>query len=113
MSRRFTGPPGCGSKYKAKRSKIDGHSFASRREASRYIQLRAKEKAGKIQFLTLQPRYKLICNGVEICTYVADFRYVENGAVVVEDVKGFRTPEYKIKVALLLALRGIKVVEID
>lgn len=30
-------------------------------------------------------------------TYTGDFQYVKDGKVVVEDVKGMVTPEYKLK----------------
>jgi len=39
-------------------------------------------------------------------TYVADFRYVDlrlNGATVIEDRKGMRTPEFNLKKAILEA----------
>lgn len=34
--------------------------------------------------------------------YVADFKYLdfERGGLVVEDVKGFKTPEYKVKIKI-------------
>ena len=43
--------------------------------------------------------------------YIADFVYTENGEKVVEDVKGFRTPEYRIKRKLMLYSHGVRIKE--
>jgi hypothetical protein len=34
--------------------------------------------------------------------YVADFMYLENGVIIVEDVKGMKTSDYKIKRKLFI-----------
>ena len=92
-------------KYRAKRQIIDGISFASQREAARYMQLKLLQKAGKIHYLTLQPKLPLRVNGDLVCNYIADFSYHEDGGgVVYEDSKGYRTPVYRLKRKLLLAL---------
>jgi hypothetical protein len=91
------------SKYAAKPTHVDGIRFASKREAARYGELSNLQRAGIITHLELQPRFPLIVNGQVVCTYVGDFRYLENGMSVTEDVKGFKTAEYKIKRKLLLA----------
>jgi hypothetical protein len=46
--------------------------------------------------------------------YVADFVYIDNdtGRMVVEDTKGFRTPDYIIKRKLMLKVHGITIKEI-
>lgn len=100
------------SKYKAKPTEVDGILFASKGEAHRYRQLCLRLRAGEISDLELQPRYPLVVNGVNVGTYVADFRYVENGTVVTEDYKGFRTPLFKMKAKLVRALYGIVVQEV-
>lgn len=95
-------------KYNASKVVIDGHRFDSRREAARYETLKQLEAAGKIAQLELQPRFELVpafrCQGeaVRKMEYVADFRYLdyERGGLVVEDVKGFKTPEYKVKIKI-------------
>lgn len=92
------------SKYGAKQTVVDGIIFASRAEARRYTQLKLLCKAGQITGLTLQPRFPLRVEGQLICTYVGDFRYVERGKEVCEDVKGFKTRDYKLKRKLLLAI---------
>jgi hypothetical protein len=69
--------------------------------------------AGTIYGLRLQPRYPLTVNGVKVGTYVADFAYVDAaGDDVVEDVKGVRTPVFKLKAKLMKAVHGITVEEI-
>ena len=43
--------------------------------------------------------------------YKADFRYIEKGETVVEDVKGMRTPVYNLKRHLMKAVHGIEIRE--
>ena len=98
-------------KYGACPTTVDGRRFASKKEAGRYSQLALLETAGKISGLRTQVRYRLEVNGLLICTYVADFVYHEAGAEVVEDAKGKRTGEYKLKAKLMQACRGITIRE--
>jgi hypothetical protein len=99
-------------KYRNKKCSVDGHKFASLAEARRYIDLRLLEKTGKIQALTLQPSFDISCCSLHICRYIADFQYLENGARIVEDVKGVRTRDYQMKKKLMRAIYGIEVIEI-
>lgn len=91
-------------KYSAKKTEAHGKKFPSKKEAARWGELLLLEKAGAISNLEYQPRYPLRVNGQLICTYVADSDYFENNKRVVEDVKGFKTPVYRLKKKLLLAL---------
>ena len=95
-------------KYLSKKITIDGHEFPSKREGKRYVELKRKLELGEITNLELQPPF-LLQEGFKRdgkkyrpITYIADFKYVEDGKVIVEDVKGFKTPEYKLKKKLLL-----------
>lgn len=99
------------SKFGNKSAVVNGIKFHSRKEATRYKILIALEGAGAIQDLKLQPRFRLKVNGEIICTYVADFQYVQCGKTIVEDVKGFRTREYILKKKLVKALLGISIKE--
>lgn len=63
------------------------------------------ERAGKISNLTTQVKFSLDIEGIHICNYIADFCYDENNDVIVEDCKGVRTPDYKLKAKLMLAPR--------
>ena len=125
-------------KYGARKAKINGNIFDSRKEARRYTELRLLERAGKIKDLELQkpfelipaqyeaiptgeyyktgerkgqPKFKNVCIEKAV-TYKADFCYKVNGKLVVEDTKGFKTKEYIIKRKLMLHIHGIKIKEI-
>jgi hypothetical protein len=104
-------------KYGAIPTVVDGVRFASRAEASRYSELRLLEKAGQIVALTVQPRWPLTVNGYKVGTYVGDFAYsdVVSGRFIVEDVKSppTKTPSYRLKRKLMLALHGLDVTEIE
>jgi allantoicase len=101
------------SKYHNEACWVDGHRFASKREAKRYGELRLLEAAGKIMALELQPRFLLVVNGVLVCTYVGDFQYTDAEAkTVVEDAKGVRTHAYNIKRRLMEAVHGITISEV-
>ena len=93
------------SKYRSTKAMIDGIVFDSMKERKRYCELKLLEKAGKIKDLSLQHKFELQPsfkkNGTTFrkITYIADFVYfdLERMAIVVEDVKGFRTKEYMLK----------------
>jgi len=99
------------SKYGAKRTTVDGITFASKKEAARYCDLKLMQHAGLIDDLELQPRFDLLVNSQKVCTYVADFIYTFGGKTVVEDVKGMKTPVYNLKKKLMKACYGIDVLE--
>lgn len=106
------------SKYKNKKTEIDGIVFDSSKEARRYKDLVSLEKAGKIKNLGMQIKYNIVIGGIPIkirsarykngrqLSYIADFVYWdnENGEEVIEDTKGYRTDAYKIKKALMEAM---------
>ena len=101
-------------KYGARKMKApDGQVFDSVKEFQRWGCLRLLERAGKISDLKRQVQYELIPKqkGERACSYIADFTYYENGELVVEDCKGFRTEGYKIKRKLMLWVHGIKIKE--
>ena len=77
----------------AKRTVIDGITFASSAEARRYGFLSLLQKAGEITRLRCHPRYELKVNGRKLTTYVSDFEYRDDhGRLVVEDVKPKNAP---------------------
>ena len=98
-------------KFRNKPTEVDGIRFASKREANRYSELKLLERAKVIKDLQLQVRFPLKINDQLICTYVADFQYLENGKQVVEDTKGVKTREYILKKKLMLALYQISILE--
>jgi hypothetical protein len=97
-------------KYGAKRTEVDGMKFDSKAEAKRYQELKLLERGKVIQNLSLQPRFTLQEGFVNVDTlkkerpieYVADFQYDMNNETIVEDCKGFKTSDYKIKRKLFL-----------
>lgn len=119
------------SKYGAKKTEVDGYVFDSRAEASHYSELKMREKAGEIFDLELQPRFECKVSNKLICTYIADFRYKEwtgemlvtsgiggkkiatkDFEIVIIDVKGMKTPVYRLKKKLVEALYDIEIKEI-
>jgi hypothetical protein len=87
-------------------------TFASQKEAARYVVLKHLQSVGEISGLELQPKYWLLVGKVPVGAYVADFRYVKDGAIIVEDVKGMRTPVYRLKKKMVEAQYGIKITEV-
>ena len=114
-------------KYGAKVKIVDGHRFASQKEALRYGALKLLERAGEIRRLVLQPKFPFHLKDRTIFTYIADFEYEERvrgtvGALqiagafphwnrVIEDSKGFRTKEYRLKKKLIECYYGITIRE--
>lgn len=100
------------SKFRAKRTEINGIVFASKKEAHRYAALWLMARSGEISNLELQPKFPIVVNGKKVCTYIADFRYQnKQGDTIVEDVKGFLTPVYRLKRKLMFAVFGINILE--
>ena len=102
-------------KYRNKITEVNGLVFASRKEAKTYLDLVSRSNAGLITDLELQPRYPMVVNETKVCTYVADFRYIEDGRVVVADVKSPATrknPVYRLKKKLMRALYNIEILEL-
>ena len=94
--------------------------FDSRFEAQRYQELAFLEKANVITNLRCQVKYELIPSqkkpdgsAERAVNYIADFVYSDGKNVVVEDVKGVKTPEYVIKRKLMLQKYGIAIQEIE
>lgn len=90
-------------KYRNKKVIVDGEEFDSKKEGNRYKELKLLLKVGKISNLELQPRF-LLQDGFKKngrtfrkIEYIADFKYIENGKTIVEDVKGMQTDVFKIK----------------
>lgn len=114
------------SKYRAVPTTVNGFRFASKAEARRYQELLLLGKAGEIRNLELQPRFAITSAGQRVAEYVVDFRYEErfflktsDGAPlgwswrdVVEDVKGVKTPVYRLKKKLVEAQHGITIREV-
>lgn len=108
------------SKYGNRKVTRNGVTYDSKKEADRHAVLKLLERSGKIRDLQRQVKFELIPalrdekTGKVIeraCSYVADFTYYEGDTFVVEDTKGFRTPDYILKRKLMLYLHGIRIKE--
>lgn len=124
------------SKYHARKTVTsDGIVHDSAKEADRWCELKLLERNRIITKLDRQVKFVLIPaqyetyeryskNGARLkdgkrmiekeCAYLADFVYhfVDTDVMVVEDVKGFKTKEYRIKKKLMLWVHGIQIREI-
>lgn len=101
------------SKYRNKKTEIDGIVFDSVKEANRYKELLILLKVGEIGQLELQVPYELNEGGEFSYKYVADFVYIDarTGQKIVEDTKGCRTREYLKKRRLMKKIYGIVIHE--
>lgn len=100
-------------KFHNKITEVDGIKFRSKKESKRYEQLKLLQRAGKLISFKMQVPY-VICNAFNIKSrYYADFVVTwADGSISVEDVKGVKTPLYKLKRMLMMEKYGITVVEI-
>lgn len=98
------------SKYHAVRT----GKYASKKEAKRAQELMLLQRCGEITELEEQVIYPLIPKqeGERAASYVCDFRYRNSaGLVVVEDVKGMKTPVYILKRKMMLWKYNIRITE--
>lgn len=98
-------------KFNAVAVTTDEGRFDSKMEYRRYLDLTMMQRAGAISDLRRQVKYPLILEGVLVCTYIADFVYTQDGQEVVEDSKGYRTPEFRQKKRLMKEVLGIDILE--
>ena len=101
------------SKYKARRTEVDGIVFDSAAESRRYSELLLLQRDGAIRNLELQVPLKFYVKDKPIFRWISDFAYFEGSERVFEDVKGFRTPVYKLKAKLISAQYGITIREVQ
>lgn len=106
-------------KYHNVKTVVDGITFDSKREATRYQYLKMLERKNEISDLRLQVPFVLVpsqrIDGRVIeqpMKYVADFVYRQQGQTVVEDSKGARTKDYINKRKLMLWIHGIRIKEV-
>ena len=102
-------------KYNNSKTMVFGILFDSKAEAARYLELRALEKAGAITELHTQVWFELIpaMAGERSVNYVADFTYIKDGKMIVEDVKGVKTQAYILKRKMMLWKHNIRITEVS
>lgn len=121
-------------KYGNRRVVVGSEVFDSKKEFNRYLELKQMQDSGQISNLERQVKYVLIpsqyvqgyydtrgkyikkrkCLEREL-GYYADFQYIKDGQVVVEDVKSPMTRKlaaYVIKRKLMLSVHGIQIKEV-
>lgn len=97
-------------KYGAVKVKCDGHTFDSKREHARYIDLLRLKAAKEITGLIIHPTWQIIINGIVVCRVMLDFSYITKEMKVIhEDVKGKDNQMSQLKRKMLEAAYGIKV----
>lgn len=94
------------SKYKNKKTVVDGFNFSSQLEAKYYMLLTNMKRQGIINIFLMQVPFH-ISPGV---TYRADFQvFYSDGLVEFIDVKGFETELFKVKKKLVEDKFGIEI----
>lgn len=89
--------------------------FDSKKEAKRFDELYLLAKSKRITDLTIQPEF-LLCDTIKHdgvtypkVKYVADFKYIQNGKTIVEDVKSDFTSKdktFRVKIKWFLFIYG-------
>ena len=105
------------SKFKNIRTTVGGITFASKKEATRWLFLKELEAVGVIRDLRRQTRWPLLVNGIKIGTYIDDFDFVVSatGQFVIQDTKSpwtARLPLYRRSKAHVKAQYGYDIVEV-
>ncbi|WP_169975861.1 DUF1064 domain-containing protein [Campylobacter sp. RM16191] len=93
------------------------HGYDSKKEYLRSLQLKDELKKGRITELkeqvvfTLQDSFKIRSGKtksgyatIKAITYKADFTYFKGGVYYIEDTKGFKTKDYRLKAKMLRKL---------
>jgi len=97
------------SKYHAVLEECDGIRFQSKKEARYYRELKTRVFAGEVAYFLLQVPFRL-AGGVK---YRVDFMEVwTDGSIHWIDVKGFRTPTYKMKRRMVEVCYPVKIEEV-
>ena len=109
-------------KYYNKKTIVDGIEFDSKVEHDRYLELLVMERAGVITDLVCHPEWEIIPKqkipghrAFLPAHYTADFKYMRDGVLHVEDVKSTYTREdqaYILRRKLMYLVHGIYVEEV-
>ena len=109
------------SKYGNKKVVLDGIKFDSQHEAERYAELKVMQKAGRIKDLKLQVKFELQPaylntegKRVRAIRYIADFTYVQDDKLVIEDAKSPATRKNKVYMLKrkMMGYRGYEIREV-
>ena len=106
-------------KYGARKTVVDGITFDSKHEATRWQELKLLQREGSIYALERQVKF-VLAPKVKIegekrrrsaLKFTADFRYIEtlSARSIVEDAKGFPDTAFRIRQHLMKSVHGIDV----
>lgn len=102
---------------RAKKKKVDGIMFDSIGESQLYEHLLERQMNGEISKLECQPQFTLLDSfkvrdrTVRGSKYTSDFRYIEDGQVIVEEFKGYGgRPDYLWRRKIFLYVHGQDVI---
>jgi len=111
-----------GNKFHAEVTVVDGIKFPSKKEAARYVELKALKAAGEVKWFIRQPRFDLPGGVVAVFDFLIIWRcnpvptfplpFAETGGlclVTVEDVKGRDMPSGIRNRKQVLAVHGVEV----
>lgn len=91
------------SKYNAKKVEHKGIIFDSKMECEYYQLLEQDKDIINIKFqpkYELQPKFRYKGKAIRSITYCADFEITYRDRIVTVEVKGFETPEYRMKIKM-------------
>lgn len=102
---------GSRNKFGAKKTQVGDVTFASKKEANRWMELQLLERGGEISNLRRQVRIPLIGQHRPLYTrtgrkmvMTVDFAYIEDGIEVLEDSKGAWTRDFEVRYAVAMAM---------
>lgn len=110
-------------KYKNTKLTVGNLAFDSKKEYERYLELSLLLGQNKISDLKMQVPF-ILAGSVKFkneprakpaLKYIADFTYIQNGKLIVEDVKSAITRKdkgYRIKKHLMMAVHNVEISEV-
>ena len=96
-------------KFKAISTEVDDIKFSSKKEAQYYQTLKQQVKSGEALFFLRQIPLHLPGKVKYVCDFLV---FWKDGTVTFEEVKGFETPEYKIKKKIVESLYPITITQL-
>lgn len=110
-------------KYNNQKQIVDGQKFDSKHEKRRFDTLMQMQRMGLIQDLKTQVsfdllptvRYPVAGKTSRRRVYIADFTYMQDGKLKVEDAKSESTAKdstYSLKKHLMMHVHGIEIIEV-
>ena len=93
-------------KFNAKITEVDGIKFKSKKEARYYQELKIRQRAGEVSFFLRQVPFDL---GEGVRHFLDFIEFWANGEVKFIEVKGYDTPQGKMKRKLVESMYPIEI----